>query len=711
MARFGFGFDTNSNSNSDDTVSCCNCFENGCRSQWCADFWSYFLPSTRGVTGRIIRNDNDYDYDNGNGTRRRPKPKTKRTSLVLDPDLYDKDQVAKAQIDDILHGPDYQVHNPKRPGCIQYLLNALFRFVSYPLFFLLINIAIICATFHYGPLTANDPHGDPTTTECEWTNATQTLSCQDQTSTLDLYAHRVGTTIQGASGLYNMVLALMFSTAIAHYNDSIKLYDALCGDIKAFAIWVSTLTRDKTKYDLDFDEQKLRFNPSQPNDDIEEEKKNIVERATITLAINRIRYILAVLAPVAKRVIRQQSREHAFRRYKPAVDHTKLDDQYRVRVSRRLCGMVPLQRNQRCYMLCRLVSTTVYAESNKGKRMQRDEYNAFLRYLANRANGGSVDQDAYWARYDLTTWGSIVNEGTEKGMLFQRIDALVQEQAGNLFEILMYCLMDEVEDLQERQMGLALPNQRDLVMKWNHIYNSYGELMTYNGIMMPAIIRWTMVVSLFIFTVFTSDLTYRKAAPDDQRLFSTDFWVAIFDILPYILLWTITRLIVTPFGKSPQFLQVTESVSPLARETQKEVNNILRPQNRRRYDLADWTNRTTTTTTDAYKQRMFLQSLVPAGLGRGSAGNGRRARRRSIVNRDANVRDNPLYPSNKKSKKKNNTKKNDDPNPNDLDQVEMVPMAPTNPQTVRNEDFRPDTLTRRNPTDAADPHTYVPIAF
>ena len=90
-----------------------------------------------------------------------------------------------------------------------------------------------------------------------------------------------------------------------------------------------------------------------------------------------------------------------------------------------------------------------------------------------------------------------------KVYLYRKIKYISDTTNMDLFEVVMYCLLDQINILQER--GGVLDNQyakeRDLIMKWQHIYGSWGTMYSLSTYDQPSTVHFTICLSLlFIHT-------------------------------------------------------------------------------------------------------------------------------------------------------------------------------------------------------------------
>lgn len=374
--------------------------------------------------------------------------------------------------------------------------------------------------------------------------------------------------IKGVAGVYSILLALMFTNAITRYKESKKLYDTLCGDVKAFAIWLSTLSQDSVKYDY----KKV----------VRVMEKNVAKSKNTRIddTFDKMRMLLAVLAPLAKRVVRHAHHESILlvdSLSKP--DIRRLDDKYRIKETKTCGCFTKYTEFSKLKLFCELPDKE--CKQTKLKiRVHNKTYADFERAMKNAKGSDSQIEKVYdeYKNYDFTSWGSPGQCNRNKRELYGKVKDVSDKTGMNLFECALYCLLDYVNEVNELEMGIDGGNERDLILKWNHIYNSYGDLMSYNTYMQPLIIRFAIVVSLYVYTIAVTVVMKENGE---------SMLVVFGSTSPYIVLWVITQLLFSPFSKRTFFL--VDNVSRVGRDTQREVNKLL--ECRTFFDLRDMKRR------------------------------------------------------------------------------------------------------------------------
>ena len=452
---------------------------------------------------------------------------------------------------------------------IIYFSRFLFWLISNSVFFIIINILLI--SYFY--------------------NETEVIKKEPNSTTTDGNE----AAIKGVAGVYSILLALMFTNAITRYKESKKLYDALCGDVKAFAIWLSTLSQDSVKYNYSLSTyvgeglgRGLGLNQAK------------LENKQIDDTFDKMRMLLAVLAPLAKRVVRHAHHESIFyldSSSKP--DIRRLDDKYRIKETKTCGCFTKYTELSKLKLFCELPDKKCYEVKEKKRiqlkgiqqrvtltsqktnlRLHNKTYAEFERAMQNAEGSDRQIEKVYdeYKDYDFTSWGSPGQCNTNKRELYRKVKDVSEKTGMNLFECALYCLLDYVNEVNELEMGIDGGNERDLILKWNHIYNSYGALMSYNTYMQPLIIRFAIVVSLYIYTI---------AVTVSMKENGESMLVVFGSTSPYIVLWVITQLLFSPFSKRTFFL--VDNVSRVGRDTQREVNKLL--ECRKFFDLRDMKRR------------------------------------------------------------------------------------------------------------------------
>ena len=196
-----------------------------------------------------------------------------------------------------------------------------------------------------------------------------------------------------------------------------------------------------------------------------------------------------------------------------------------------------------------------------------------------------------------------------KVYLYKKIKKVADSSSMDLFEVVMYCLLDSINNLNELKgeyLGEAkYSKERDLILKWQHIYGSWGTMVSITTYRQPTLVHVTIFVCLALYTVATTvlnrDLTYINftvgdggdpysyyddwtssvVVPGDVDIHLTsDWWYfhyyvvvkSIFQVLPFTWLFFISNNIGKPFQKG--FPDAT-IISKEASLTQYQVANLM----------------------------------------------------------------------------------------------------------------------------------------
>lgn len=372
-------------------------------------------------------------------------------------------------------------------------------------------------------------------------------------------------------GIFSVLLSLLFSNGVEKNKENKRLFQALCGDIKAMGMWLGALTNNKNKYEC---------------------KRNndttfavIQARDTFEVEVEKIRLLLSVLAPVAKHVLRDA-------KGKDAPTYDLLDDKVRLEID------IP--------------------KDNLAGTLER-----WLIKWGILPAHHEIDTSETW--YQLSKKVE-ENPNTEdvnriKVYLYKKIKKVADASYMDLFEVVMYCLLDSVNNLNELggdYLGEAkYSKERDLIVKWQHIYGSWGTMSSITTYRQPTLVHVTIFVCLALYTIATTvinrDLTYVNFTvgdggdpdsyyddwtssvdvPGDIDISWTSDWFyfhyyvvikSVFQVLPFTWLFFISNNIGKPFKKGfPDASLISEE----ARLTQQQVSSLM--SNRAQLDAWDMT--------------------------------------------------------------------------------------------------------------------------
>lgn len=350
------------------------------------------------------------------------------------------------------------------------------------------------------------------------------------------------------TALYSVLIALIFQNAIEKNKENKKLFQALCGDIKAMAIWICALTDDKEKYKFECVDES----------DCEKGINKIEASKNVEAQFAKIRYLLSVLAPVAKHVLRNAEEPD-----NPTYD--QLDDKYRIRVTYSTNG---------CY-----------------KRLQ--EWGLMAMNI-------ETDTSQTWRKLSDAAEKAIRNNTPKnkpnmiKVYLYRKIKRVQETSSMDLFETLMYCLLDEINRLREYKIGLSekdYAKERDLISKWQHIYGSWGPMASLTSYRVPATVQYTMFISLFLYAISMS--LYMKSQSltkfnKESVTCCSDSWyseqpsldyinaycvgLSFLQVFPFAWFYFLAERISQPFKKNNADSDIIDKD---AKDTQEQTNKLM----------------------------------------------------------------------------------------------------------------------------------------
>lgn len=345
------------------------------------------------------------------------------------------------------------------------------------------------------------------------------------------------------TALYSVLIALIFQNAIEKNKENKKLFQALCGDIKAMAIWICALTDDKEKYKFDCVDES----------DCEKGINKIVASKNVEAQFAKIRYLLSVLAPVAKHVLRNAEEPD-----NPTYD--QLDDKYRIRVT----------YSNNWWDPCGLV-----------RRLQKSGFIAM---------NIETDTSQTWKKLSEMA-DNEKKPNMIKVYLYRKIKRVQQTSSMDLFETLMYCLLDEINRLREYNIGLSekdYAKERDLISKWQHIYGSWGPMASLTSYRVPATVQYTMFISLFLYAISMSLYMKSQSLTKFNKESGSDSWyseqpsndyinaycvgLSFLQVFPFAWFYFLAERISQPFKKNNADSDIIDKD---AKDTQEQTNKLM----------------------------------------------------------------------------------------------------------------------------------------
>ena len=336
-------------------------------------------------------------------------------------------------------------------------------------------------------------------------------------------------------GLFSVLISLLFTNGIEKNKENKRLFDALCGDIKGLAMYTSALMTDKNIYDFEID-----------NEGEQNEVLNRMDaKQTYEIEAAKIRLLLSVLAPVAKHVLRDSPSKRP--------GYNKLDDKYRLKV------YYPYEPSalKKCCLKGYWPPKTVEDHSQTWGKLKEQK---------DKANKNEI-----------------------KIFLYEKIKFVSERSGMDLFECIMYILLDTINGLSELEFITHYGKERDLITKWQHIYASWGTMSSLTSYTQPLVVHVTIILSLFIYMWGITALNVHEAWVNFYEVdTSGNDWVdekrgedyfytyivikSILQIFPFTWFWFLSKRIGKPFKKGYPDAEV---ISKVCRNTQKQVSSLM----------------------------------------------------------------------------------------------------------------------------------------
>ena len=244
--------------------------------------------------------------------------------------------------------------------------------------------------------------------------------------------------LDAVKSLLSVLLPLFFMKQLEKYRESRKLFQSICGDVKAMAIYILNLTINEKKYKLKSTEGKrLKFDAESVENPL---------RGDVEYIFSATRYILAALPQTVKHSIREKL--DPVYEFDPKM--VTFGHQMRV-IKGNVCGLGP-----------------TYSKKDIDGKL-------------------------------LGTWYNDTNP-LGKTLYYEMLDVRNRSQM-DYFETLMYMLLRYINRLKEIKVineGL----ERDIIGKWHHIYAAWGPLVTKQTDANPALINVVFYLGLWFYAVF-----------------------------------------------------------------------------------------------------------------------------------------------------------------------------------------------------------------
>jgi hypothetical protein len=339
----------------------------------------------------------------------------------------------------------------------------------------------------------------------------------------DIDMNSIQSAISIIQGTISVLFPLYFMGLIQKYKESRKLYQSVCGDIKALTIYTVSLTNDFIKYNLREKNRRLVFlnqtSKTPEESRISENGLNV----DVEFLFACIRYILAALPQTIKWVVRE----------KVGGGDIKAD-----------------------------IDKITYGHFLKQEVHRRKWYNACCKQTVTfescnytwKNDTNIIGQELYSQLKDISTRTNMDLVECLMMMLLRYIDELKTVER---------LVVIGPNNIQQKQKLLSESLERDFITKWNHIYGSYGPMVTNQTYKPPGTVNFLFYGILVVYALL---MPWGYISADETGRF-----VAILNICIFSIMLSVGRVVSNPFVN----VFINPTISEDARETQEHVVRLI----------------------------------------------------------------------------------------------------------------------------------------
>lgn len=402
-------------------------------------------------------------------------------------------------------------------------------------------------------------------------NGTTPSQCKEDMYTQVPYVKTLYGVIQSTM-IFMLVMTL--GAGLEKYREEIRLYEALSGDIKAMAMFMTHLTYDGQKYRL-------------------ENGKLIYKDANIREQYEKVRVLLAVLGPVARIVLKgDELKEFCGTQTEPIAKAKELETK---KLYRRYTD-----EEDDCFLLkwcavdfrcCRKRLKCHYRKCCKTKACSEwcPCSERYKRITLKWSEFSFKKEKEYQDNLEKIINGEKVElpppQATKiEHNLYIKIQLEQEKTKMDLFETVMSVLIDELMVITENDMGFGT-DEGSAVMsaiyaKWEGIYGSWGAMSSIKTFSEPTLVHTFRTLMLLGYAIMMP-YSYIDIVPYHTR--SIDFtnpdisWYFILtfaDICVFCLMWFIAYEIRNPF----EDVRCMKGVKGISSQTQYHVLNLMKYQ-------------------------------------------------------------------------------------------------------------------------------------
>ena len=364
------------------------------------------------------------------------------------------------------------------------------------------------------------------------------------------------------SGIMIFMLTMALSSGLSKYQEILRMYEEISGDIKALAMMMVHLTYDAQKYTYKKvgkeEEIKLEF------------KNDLVPRQYV-----KIKYLLSALPKVVVDTINNDGGNYGMRIRQPASN----------------CWGQFIQTISECFRagLCRCnrPTFTPFCGLSERSYVQLTPKDKFC-YTC--CFGKRMKYPNYWKDYASNEVDNRIGKVSLQHALYAKIRAIHDVTQMDAFECVMTCLLDELQRLNESELGFGADEGSAVVScvleRWGLIYGVWGSLSSLKTYEEPWLVNVLRAALLFSYALLIPNRYKSYINEDDNIWFNMSILLCVVELGIFTLMWYLAYAIRNPFRPTLciKGLQRTSLI------TQNQVVKFLADQNFSAWDEQDYKN-------------------------------------------------------------------------------------------------------------------------
>ncbi len=393
---------------------------------------------------------------------------------------------------------------------------------------------------------------ETTITYTDLDTTTYNEECVDETNNL----------FEVISGIMIFMLTMALGSGLNKYREILVLYEEIVGHIKALAMMMVHLTYDKQKY---------KYHIEGKDDDIKLTFKNdLVQRQYV-----KIKYLLSALPKVVVDTINNDGGNSGMRIKKPASTCWK---QFKLTISE--CCRAGLCR---CYQ----PTFSPFCGLSERSYVQLTPENDFCYKCC---YGKRMKYPNYWKDYADNAVDNSLGRVSLQHALYAKVRTIHDVTKMDAFECVMTCLLDELQRLNENELGFGQDEGSAVVScvleRWGLIYGSWGSLSSLKTYSEPWLVNVLRGALLFSYALLIPNRYKHMINEDDNIWANMSMLLCVVELGIFTLMWYLAYAIRNPF-RPTLFIRGLQRTSLL---TQNQVVNFLADVYFSRWDEMDYKN-------------------------------------------------------------------------------------------------------------------------